>query len=71
PPTYLTGDAAAGGIGVISSLGQVGAFFGPIVLGWIKSVTGSFAAGLILVAVLVFVGGVAVLLGVPGKKAAA
>ncbi|SKD06367.1 MFS transporter [Paraburkholderia hospita] len=65
PPTYLTGDAAAGGIGVISSLGQVGAFFGPIVLGWVKSITGSFAAGLLLVAVLVFAGGVAVLIGVP------
>ena len=36
PPTYLSDDAAAGGIGVISSLGQVGAFFGPIALGWIK-----------------------------------
>jgi ACS family phthalate transporter-like MFS transporter len=71
PPTYLTGDAAAGGIGVISSLGQIGAFFGPIVLGWIKSVTGNFAAGLILVAVLLFAGGVAVLLGVPGKQDAA
>lgn len=65
PPTYLTGDAAAGGIGVISSLGQVGAFFGPIVLGWVKSMTGSFAAGLLLVAVLVFAGGVTVLMGVP------
>jgi ACS family phthalate transporter-like MFS transporter len=65
PPTYLSGEAAAGGIGVISSLGQVGAFFAPIVLGWVKSLTGSFAAGLLLVAALVFCGGVAVLLGVP------
>jgi ACS family phthalate transporter-like MFS transporter len=29
PPNYLTGEAAAGGIGVISSLGQVGAFLRP------------------------------------------
>ncbi|MCM3378097.1 hypothetical protein M3654_24100, partial [Bacillus licheniformis] len=43
PPNYLQGAAAAGGIGVISSLGQVGAFFAPIVLGWVKSVTGSFS----------------------------
>ncbi|MFM0704381.1 MFS transporter [Paraburkholderia sediminicola] len=68
PPTYLVGDAAAGGIGVISSLGQVGAFFGPILLGWVKSITGSFAAGLLLVAVLVFAGGVIVLVGVPRNK---
>jgi ACS family phthalate transporter-like MFS transporter len=68
PPTYLSGDAAAGGIGVISTLGQIGAFFGPIMLGWVKSVTGSFAAGLLLVAFLVFAGGVAVLIGVPRKS---
>ncbi|OLL32453.1 MFS transporter [Burkholderia sp. SRS-W-2-2016] len=70
PPTYLKGDAAAGGIGVISSLGQVGAFCAPIVLGWVKSVTGSFAAGILLVAALVFIGGIAVLLGVPRERPA-
>jgi ACS family phthalate transporter-like MFS transporter len=68
PPTYLSGDAAAGGIGVISTLGQVGAFFGPIMLGWVKSITGSFAAGLLLVAFLVFAGGIVVLIGVPRKR---
>ncbi|CAJ0881456.1 MFS transporter [Ralstonia flatus] len=70
PPSYLKGEAAAGGIGVISSLGQVGAFFAPIVLGWVKTVTGSFSAGILLVAVLVFAGGVAVLLGVPRQQQA-
>ena len=70
PPNYLKGEAAAGGIGVISSLGQVGAFFAPIVLGWVKSVTGSFSAGILLVAVLVFIGGVAVFFGVPRERQA-
>jgi ACS family phthalate transporter-like MFS transporter len=70
PPTYLKGDAAAGGIGVISSLGQVGAFFAPIVLGWVKSVSGSFTAGILLVAVLVFAGGLTVFVGVPRERAA-
>ena len=68
PPTYLKGDAAAGGIGVISSLGQVGAFCAPIVLGWVKAMTGTFAVGILLVAALVFIGGVAVLLGVPKES---
>ncbi|MCG5071971.1 MFS transporter [Paraburkholderia tagetis] len=68
PPTYLKGTAAAGGIGVISSLGQVGAFFAPIVLGWVKSVSGSFSAGILLVALLTFAGGVAVLIGVPREQ---
>lgn len=70
PPTYLKGEAAAGGIGVISSLGQVGAFFAPIVLGWVKSVTGSFSAGILLVAALVFAGGIAVFFGVPRERPA-
>ncbi|MPW17776.1 MFS transporter [Paraburkholderia sp. CNPSo 3157] len=70
PPTYLKGEAAAGGIGVISSLGQVGAFFAPIVLGWVKSVTGSFSAGILLVAALVFIGGIAVFFGVPRERQA-
>jgi len=68
PPTYLKGTAAAGGIGVISSLGQVGAFFAPMLLGWIKSVTGSFSAGILLVALFTFVGGIAVLVGVPRER---
>jgi ACS family phthalate transporter-like MFS transporter len=70
PPTYLKGTAAAGGIGVISSLGQVGAFFAPIVLGWVKSVSGSFSAGILLVALFTFIGGIAVLLGVPRERRA-
>jgi ACS family phthalate transporter-like MFS transporter len=69
PPTYLSGDAAAGGIGVISSAGQIGAFFAPIGMGWVKEVTGSFAIGLFSVAALVFLGGLIVLLGVRSRAA--
>ncbi|GAB3626206.1 Putative tartrate transporter [Pandoraea terrae] len=70
PPAYLKGEAAAGGIGVISSLGQVGAFFAPNVLGWVKTVTGSFSAGILLVAALVFIGGIVVFFGVPRERQA-
>jgi ACS family phthalate transporter-like MFS transporter len=68
PPAYLKGSAAAGGIGIISSLGQVGAFFAPKLIGWIKTVSGSFSAGILLVAALVFLGGITVLLGVPSEQ---
>jgi ACS family phthalate transporter-like MFS transporter len=67
PPAYLTDEAAAAGIGAISSLGQVGAFCGPIALGWIKTVTGSLAIGLSAIAALVVLGGLAVLIGVPAN----
>jgi ACS family phthalate transporter-like MFS transporter len=67
PPAYLTDEAAAAGIGAISSLGQVGAFCGPIALGWIKTATGSLAIGLSAIAALVVLGGLAVLIGVPAN----
>lgn len=68
PPTYLSDEARAGGIGVISSIGQFGAFGAPILLGWIKTLTGSLTIGLLVVATLVISGGLAVLLGVPGRR---
>lgn len=71
PPAYLSEEARAGGIGIISSIGQVGAFCGPIMLGWIKTLTGSLTIGLMIISALVISGGLAVLLGVPSKTRAA
>lgn len=51
PGTFLRqGTAAAGGIALISSLGGLGGFFGPVVLGWTAKSTGSYSAGIALVA---------------------
>jgi MFS family permease len=47
PARFLTGVAAAGGLAFINSIGTLGGFVGPAVVGWLKSTTGSFAAGLI------------------------
>ena len=46
PPTFLTGSAAAAGIALINSIGNLGGFIGPSVVGWVRETTGSFAAGL-------------------------
>jgi ACS family tartrate transporter-like MFS transporter len=43
----LTGVAAAGGLAFIKSIGTLGGFVGPAVVGWLKDLTGSFSAGLI------------------------
>ncbi|WP_255517674.1 MFS transporter [Herbaspirillum sp. SJZ107] len=67
PPAYLSEEARASGIGIISSIGQIGAFCAPIMLGWIKTLTGSLTIGLIIISGLVISGGLAVLLGVPSK----
>jgi ACS family tartrate transporter-like MFS transporter len=46
PSMLLTGAAAAGGIAWINSIGNVGGFFGPTIVGWMKELTGSYSGGL-------------------------
>ncbi len=46
PPRFLTGIAAAGGLAFINSIGTMGGFVGPYVMGWLTDETGSFSAGL-------------------------
>ena len=46
PPMFLTGSAAAAGFAFINSLGNLGGFFGPGIVGWVRDATGSFAGGL-------------------------
>lgn len=50
PPMFLSGAAAATGIATINSIGNLGGFVGPAMIGWIKDATGSFAGGLYFVA---------------------
>jgi MFS transporter, ACS family, tartrate transporter len=42
PPSFLTEAAAAGAIALINSIGNLGGFFGPYIVGYIKDTTGSF-----------------------------
>lgn len=44
PPTFLGGTAAAGGIGLVSSLGRIGAVLGPTVVGLLREATGDYSA---------------------------
>jgi ACS family tartrate transporter-like MFS transporter len=46
PSTFLTGTAAATGIAWINSIGNLGGYFGPSIVGWVRDTTGSFAGGL-------------------------
>ncbi len=46
PARFLTGVAAAGGLAFINTIGTLGGFVGPAVVGWLKDLTGSFSAGL-------------------------
>ncbi|CAJ1494970.1 MFS transporter [[Mycobacterium] kokjensenii] len=46
PSTFLTGTAAAGGIALINSLGNISGFGGPYVTGWLTDLTGDGKAAL-------------------------
>lgn len=50
PTAMLAGSAAAGGIALINSFGNLSGFVGPYLVGWLKDVTGTTATGLYAVA---------------------
>jgi D-galactonate transporter len=52
PTAFLSGAAAAAGIAVINSIGNLAGFAGPFAMGWIKDHTGSYTGGLLLLAAL-------------------
>jgi D-galactonate transporter len=62
PTAVLSGTAAAAGIAVINSIGNLAGFAGPYAMGWIKDATGSFTGGLLLIAALAVVAMIIVLL---------
>jgi MFS transporter, ACS family, tartrate transporter len=48
PAKFLSGAGAAGGLAFINSIGALGGFFGPFLMGWLREVTGSFTAGILV-----------------------
>ncbi|MBL8266873.1 MFS transporter [Steroidobacter sp.] len=52
----LQGAAAAGAIALINSLGNIGGFLGPAAIGFVKSYTGTYAASLLFIAVVLAIG---------------
>ena len=62
PPIFLTRTAAAGGIAFINSVGNLGGFLGPSIVGWTLELTNSFHAGLAVITACLGLSVVAVLL---------
>jgi ACS family tartrate transporter-like MFS transporter len=52
PTRFLTGVAAAGGLAFINSIGTVGGFAGPFMMGWLREFSGSYVFGLAAVAAI-------------------
>jgi ACS family tartrate transporter-like MFS transporter len=58
PTALLSGAAAAAGIAAINSIGNIGGFVGPYLVGLVKDATGSTDGGLIVLAGLLVIGSV-------------
>ena len=57
----LSGSGAAAGIALINSVGNLGGFIGPFMMGYVQSRTRSFAAGLMVIGAIFVAGGALVL----------
>jgi MFS transporter, ACS family, tartrate transporter len=62
PTSFLSGTAAAAGIAVINSIGNLGGFVGPYVIGLVRTSTGQFKGGLLLVSAALAMSGMVVLI---------
>jgi ACS family tartrate transporter-like MFS transporter len=69
PTMFLSGSAAAAGIATINSIGNLGGFVGPAMIGWIKDLTGSFRGGLFFVAGLLVLSAVLTLVLARSQRA--
>ena len=68
PTAMLTGTAAAGGIALVNSIGNLGGYFGPLIIGYFKDADDSYATGMLFLAGFIALTGVIVLLGNRGRE---
>ena len=62
PTAILRGMAAAGGLALLNSFSNLGGFFGPYLMGWLKELTGDYSLGLLVLAGMEFLAAVSVIL---------
>jgi MFS family permease len=54
PTFFLSGTAAAGGIALINSIGNLAGFVGPYVMGWTRDATGTYVTGSLILSAACF-----------------
>jgi len=70
PMMLLAGTGAAAGIALINSIGGLSGWLGPIVVGWLRDVTGKTSSGLYVLASLEVLAALLILSFVPRRQAA-
>ncbi|QGZ65423.1 MFS transporter [Paraburkholderia acidisoli] len=58
PTTFLSGTAAAAGLALANSIGNLGGFAGPYMIGYVRSTTSGYAYGLAVLAVAALLAGI-------------
>jgi MFS family permease len=72
PSQYIKGDAAAGGIALINTIGLIGGFLSPTIIGYTRTATGSLQTGLLVMVALLVVGsGILLAFKLPSSQRAA
>jgi len=67
PTGFLTGTLAAGGVALVNSLGNAGGVVGPTLVGYVRDATGSHVMGFLFIALVLVLGGAAVLAATRAK----
>jgi D-galactonate transporter len=67
PTSFLGGAAAAAGIALVNCTGNLGGFFSPAIIGFLKTQTGTLNSGLIVIAGCMFASAILILTLVPAK----
>jgi MFS-type transporter involved in bile tolerance (Atg22 family) len=69
PTTLLSGTAAAGGLGVITSMLGLGSFISPVLVGWLTDTTHTLVAGELYLALVLSLGSAMLLTGTKPPRA--
>ena len=56
PSAFLAGTAAAAGIGIVNSIGNLGGYFGPNIPVWAKAVSSNQSAALFIISAILLIG---------------
>jgi MFS family permease len=68
PSTFLAGTAAAAGIGIVNSVGNLGGYIGPNIPVWIKGWSADPSVSLYVVAGALFLGALVAFIAMPGSS---